>query len=266
MNNTPNWGHYSPPPASWRLRALIACGLARGGIKKKIEHIWKKRFGPIVDITAGGIKYRLNLQDNVTDRRILTSHKRYDRKEIDALKAACSNGVFIDIGANIGLYSLSLAANGAQVLAIEPNPKTLTRLRYNTALNEFAPQITILPIGIGIEGEFQLVSEGDLGSANIRPDNSGYSESVTITTRPLLEVLTEQNIDKIDGLKIDIEGMEDRALLPFFKSAPKSLWPNCIVIEHCGSNHWNEDIIAHLLTNGYKLAFQTRGNSVLNLD
>ena len=266
MDNTPDWGHYAPPSSSWPLRALITIGLAHGVIKKEIERTWRARFGPIVDITCSGIRYRLNLLDNVTDRRILTSHERYDRPEIDALKAACSNGTFIDLGANIGFYSLTLAADGAKVIAVEPNPKTLARLRYNTALNEFAPNITIIPMGIGEAGEFQLVSSGDLGSANIRPNSSGHSESVTVTTRPLLDILTEQGIDKVNGLKIDIEGMEDRALLPFFKSAPRSLWPNCIVIEHCTRDHWDYDIISHMLSSGYKLTFKTRANSVLHLD
>ena len=266
MDDTQSWGQYAPPLSSWPLRALIAIGLARGAIKKKIQRIWKKRFGQIVDITACGIKYRLNIEDNVTDRRILTSCKRYDHHEIDALKAICSNGTFIDIGANIGFYSLSIAAHGARVFAIEPNPKTLSRLRYNVRLNDLSSKIIILPIGIGVEGTFQLVSSGDLGSANIRPNSSGYTEAVDITTRPLYEVLNEQGVRKIDGLKIDIEGMEDHALLPFFKAAPKSMWPRCIVIEHCNRDHWENDILSHLLDNGYTLTFKTRGNSILQRD
>lgn len=271
MDNTPKWGHYAPPKNAWPLRALIAIGLAHGSLKKKIIRIWKERFGPIVDITYSGINYRLNLLDNITDLRILTSHKRYDRQEINALKAACKNGTFIDLGANIGFYSLSLAASGTKVIAVEPNPKTLARLRYNTELNEFAPNVTIIPTGVGEEGEFQLVSSGDLGSANIRPDESINNESenhesVTIKTRPLLDILNEQGVEKVHGLKIDIEGMEDRALLPFFKNAPKSLWPKCIVIEHCTRDHWDYDILSHMLSNGYKLEFQTRANSVLRSD
>ena len=245
--------------------------MAHGSLKKKIIRNWKDRYGPLVDIEYSGIRYRLNLLNNITDLRILTSHKRYDRKEINALKAACKSGTFIDLGANIGFYSLSLAAAGAKVIAVEPNPKTLDRLSYNTELNEFAPNITIIPVGVGEEGTFQLVSSGDLGSANIRPNNSinnesGNHESVTVQVRPLLDILHEQGVVKVDGLKVDIEGMEDRALLPFFKNAPTSLWPKCIVIEHCTRDHWDYDILSHMLSNGYKLGLQTRANSVLHLD
>lgn len=240
-------------------------GLARGKAKKLILRKWKREFGPFVDIktSAVGIKFRLNLDDNVTDGRILTSFNRYDRSEIEILKSICENGTFIDIGANIGLYSLIMAAEGNDVLSIEPNPKTLSRLKYNVSLNDFGSRISILPIGIGDEGELPLVSSGDLGDANIRPDISGNAESITVTVRPLIDVLVENKIERIDGIKIDIEGMEDRALLPFFKRAPPSLWPRCVVIEHCNREYWKDDIIQHMLQEGYAKILECRGNTVL---
>jgi FkbM family methyltransferase len=263
MDTTKTWGHYAPNQKAWPLRTLIRIGLARGALKKRLVHSWIKRFGPILDIERSGIKYRLGLDDNVTDRRILTSSKRYDRPEIKSLIAACKKDVFIDLGANIGFYSLSLASAGSNVLAIEPNPAALERLRYNTQLNSFADKIKVVPFGVGESGEFQLSDKGDLGSASIQSSNA--TKSVTITTKPLLELLSENNIKAIGGLKIDIEGMEDRALRPFFESAPLSLWPKCIVIEHCCSDNWQEDIIAYMLNNGYRLQLKTRGNSVLKL-
>lgn len=260
------WGQYAPPARAWGLLLIIRIGLARGAIKKKLVHSWIKRFGPILDIETSGIKYRLRLDDNVTDQRILTSSSRYDRPEINALIADCKDGMFIDLGANIGFYTLSLAAAGADVLAIEPNPLTIERLRFNTQLNQFNDKITIIETGVGEAGEFQLMSSGDLGSASICPNNpKNITQSVTITTKPLLDLLTENNIQSIGGLKIDIEGMEDSVLRPFFENAPLKMWPKCIVIEHCCSNHWHDDIIAYMLNNHYRLQFKTRGNTVLQL-
>jgi FkbM family methyltransferase len=260
------WGQYAPPSGSWPLTTLINLRLAHGYLKKKIIRNWNERFGPIVDIEYSGIKYRLNLTDNVTDLRILTSHKSYDSVEINALKKSSSRGTFVDLGANIGFYSLSLAAAGAKVIAVEPNPKTLERLRYNARLNEFGKNITIIPVGIGEEGEFELVSSGDLGSATIRPGgHSSAKESITIQTKPLVEILADRGIQKVDGLKIDIEGMEDRALIPFFAEAPKSLWPSCVVIEHCTKDHWERDVISHMFELGYTCSHKTRANSILHL-
>lgn len=265
-DTTTPWGHYVPTNKKWLLRLVAQLGIARGAQKKRLVKSWIKHFGPILDIETLGIKYRLRLDDNVTDQRILTSSRRYDKSEIKALIQTCKQGTFIDLGANIGYYTLSLAKCGAQVIAVEPNPTTLNRLRFNLQINAFANNVTVIPHGVGDAGRFQLHSKGDLGSANIRSNNSRkISDSITITVKPLIEILNENNVETLSGLKIDIEGMEDRALRPFFDNAPKNLWPKCVVIEHNASDCWQENIIAFMLRNSYECLIKTRGNSVLML-
>ena len=155
----------------------------------------------------------------------------------------------------------------AKVIAVEPNPKTLARLRFNVAINDFAEKVTVVPFGIGEEGEFELISSGDLGSASIRPNQTKNDRTIVtkIRTRPLLNILNEAGVQSIEGLKIDIEGMEDRALIPFFNDAPKSLWPKCVVIEDCTSDHWESDVIAYMQSIGYTLSSKTRANTILEL-
>ena len=48
---------------------------------------------------------------------------------------------------------------------------------------------------------------------------------VVVRCRPLLAVVTEAGLAGIDALKIDVEGFEDKVLVPFFRDAPPSLWP-----------------------------------------
>lgn len=224
MDTTSEWGKYAPSKEAWFLQLLIKAGLSRGGIKKRILHTWQRNFGSLVDISVRGVNYRLNLENNVTDRQILVGSKEYDGVELSTLLEACKSGAFVDIGANIGYYSLVLAARGVErVIAIEPNPPALARLRYNVSINSFKEKIAILPIGIGIEGSFDLFSCGDLGSASLLEPKNGKTDRITIQTRPLLAVLNELKIEKLGGIKIDVEGMEDRALMPFFTEAPESL-------------------------------------------
>ena len=262
MNTASEWGSYAPPNESWFLRLLISMGFARGVIRKKILSRWRRSFGNFVDFENSGIKFRLNLDDNVTDGRILTSFNRYDRTELKHLKSSCVGGVFVDIGANVGFYSLTLAKSVDRVIAVEPNPAALIRLKYNVSLNDLTDKLTILPVGIGIKGEFNLVSSGDLGSACIRLDASG-TQTAKVSIVPLLDILFEQKIEKLHGVKIDIEGMEDRALMPFFKKAPSNLWPNCVVIEHCNRVHWEEDVIDFMLQSGYMIVHKNKSNLVL---
>lgn len=266
-SDPPEWGQFTPPRNAGPLRALINAGCARGFVRKWIIRKWIEKFGLTADLSCSGVRYRLILANNITDLRVLTSHKSYDRAEIDALKAAVGQGTFVDLGANIGFYSLSIAATGARVIAVEPNPKTLERLRFNVAINDFAGNVTVIPVGIGEEGEFELISSGDLGSASIGPNQTKNERTIAtrIRTRPLLDILSEADVESIEGLKIDIEGMEDRALIPFFNDAPKSLRPKCVVIEDCTSDYWETDVIAYMQSIGYTMSFKTRANSVLKL-
>lgn len=264
MDVTPAWGTYAPGPKMRLARFLTAAGVGRGKMRRKIAALWKQHHGAIVDISIRGIKYRLNLSDNTTDVKALSSSKEYDMKEVTVLKAACRSGVFVDVGANVGYYSLAMANGGAtSVLAIEPNPPTLSRLRFNVTINGFENRITTVPVGIGPRGEAKFFSSGDLGSASLIEYPSHKNTSITIQTRPLLDIIKEHGIEKINGMKIDVEGVEDRALLPFFKAAPKSLWPACLVIEHCHQKNWETDIISYLLKSGYVQAGKTRANTVL---
>lgn len=224
----PQWGAYAPSPKSRLLRLLITLGLGRSTIRKKILITWRKKYGHIVDVEVRGIKYRLNISDNVTDGKILVSSKIYDKVEIEYLSASSRENNFIDIGANIGYYSLAIAHKGAKrVLAIEPNPPTL--------------------------GGASLIKLQDTASA------------VTITTKPLWDILQANNITTIGGLKIDIEGREDLALGDFFNTAPKTAWPKCMVVEHCHRQLWETDILAFLVQLGYKIIIKIRGNNTILL-
>jgi hypothetical protein len=103
-------------------------------ICKWIRKQWRKKGYTIVDAQVRGINYRLHTHINTTDGKLLTSSKFYDHQEIKALSNSLrispagpgEESVFIDIGANTGYYSLTLAQRGfSRILAIEPNPTTL---------------------------------------------------------------------------------------------------------------------------------------------
>ena len=67
--------------------------------------------------------------------------------------------------------------------------------------------------------------------------------------RPLLEVLIQESITRIDALKIDVEGAEERILIPFFNEAEKSLWPKLLIIEDARTS-WRNGLFSY--------AFQVR--------
>lgn len=258
------WGFYNPSiGARWIFR-LMRLGMGLGKMKKILQRAWGWfQDSKVADVSRYGIKWRLDFSDNVTDGKILFATKEYDRHEIAVLSKACAGGMFVDIGANTGYYALRLAKSGATVLAFEPNPTAYRRLLFNIKSNAFAEKITVLPIGVGEEGE-HLLSFGDLGSGSIVGAHN-TSHQITVHISPLVDILVAQNVHKIDALKIDIEGAEDLALAPFFQTAKRSMWPSCIVIEVIHRRYWRTDIMQQLLECGYRQISKTRANIILQL-
>ena len=78
------------------------------------------------------------------------------------------------------------------------------------------------------------------------------------------EILDENKIGKIYGLKIDVEGHEDLALAPFLLSAEKDRLPNKIVIEHVNQEDYPECQNAFKKLN-YKLVGRSKNNSFYEL-
>lgn len=175
-----------------------------------------------------GIPIILQL-DNTTERKVLFGH--YDLKELNFLKAEYkdNNSIFIDIGANCGFYTQNFLALGkGTIIAIEPNPKMCNKIIRN---HDFLKMKSNKPISRLIlenyavgenEGDTHLDLQFGAGGANIVDRKS--ENTINVKLKALEHILKKYDIKKIDALKIDIEGFEDRVLVPFFKSAPKYLW------------------------------------------
>jgi len=79
----------------------------------------------------------------------------------------------------------------------------------------------------------------------------------------LQRILHQAGVSRVDTLKIDVEGFEDRVLTGFFREAPASLWPHAVVIEHLSKNEWLDDCIADMRARGYAETGKTRSNTLL---
>lgn len=70
--------------------------------------------------------------------------------------------------------------------------------------------------------------------------------------RTLFEIVKAEGFTKLDAIKVDVEGYEDRVLYPFLREAPESLLPGIIVAEHISSDLWEKDWIAQAEIRGYR--------------
>lgn len=235
-----------------------------------MRHFARKHIGDCVDMELFGAKMRLYRNGNVSENRALFAPQFYDLEDRLALADLAEDGVvFVDIGANIGLYSFSVARTFAnckdtKIISVEPHPEIHRRLAFNRSLNPSLP-IDLFKGGIGAkEDEMQLLTgDGNLGQTRIlRDDEEAHPESITVPIITLMTLCEKFGLSRIDGMKVDVEGFEEAVLLPFLADAPDTLLPRLIVIED-NRKDWTTDILAAAAARGYRLAKKTHMNLLL---
>jgi FkbM family methyltransferase len=222
-----------------------------------------------LDVERWRLRMRLHPRDNGCEKNLLFTPQMYEPPEREELAREIARVgprpfVFVDVGANVGLFSLYVAATApaARILAIEPEPGNFARLAFNIAANPGAP-ITPLALALGdAEGTAEIVlNERDRGGTRLAA-GATQGRGVAVRCRPLLAVLAEAGVTGIDALKIDVEGAEDRVLAPFFRDAPPALWPRLVVIED-SSAEWSTDLFALLAAKGYGVSSRSKQNVML---
>lgn len=222
--------------------------------------------GEPVDIEALGAKMRLYPDGNVCEKRVLFTPQYFDAIEREMLAARMREGfTFIDVGANIGAYSLFVAARagrGARILAVEPQPEIFARLAFNIAQNPFGTVKAVACALADKPGELTLfIDQTNRGESSVRILNSSTGTAVKVPAMTLLALVQGEGYDRIDAIKLDVEGAEDIILEPFLRDAPESLWPSFVIIED-SRQRWQSDLVGLLKRSGYELVAQTRLNLV----
>jgi FkbM family methyltransferase len=240
--------------------------LKRGAFRPMLSRLINLlRVGP-VDTAYQGASFRFYHQASATERGALFNPD-YNSEELSFLRASTPvGGTFIDVGANVGTYALPLAQHvgrHGRVIAIEPHPVTHARLAFNRAASKL-DQVRLIAAAAGpADGELLIETDGDnLGASHVVL-GAASGEAIRVPSRRLQGLVSEAGLSRIDALKIDIEGFEDRVLIGFFAEAPQALWPRAVVIEHLSRDEWLKDCIADMLARGYAERGRTRSNTLL---
>ncbi|MBR0825000.1 FkbM family methyltransferase [Bradyrhizobium manausense] len=261
------FGVFAPNAAQAAIISLAQRSrLKRGAFRPWLSRLVNlMRSGP-VDVTYQGASFRFYHQGSATERGALFNPD-YNLDELDFLRQHTpSGGVFLDVGANVGTFSLVMARHvGAQgkVVAIEPHPTTFARLSFNHAASD-VPQVRLVQAAAGpSDGELMIETDGDnLGASHV-VTGTATAQAIKVPSLRLTRILEEAGVSKVDGLKIDVEGFEDHVLIPFFKEAAPALWPRAVVIEHLSQKEWREDCIADMVARGFAIIKKTRSNTFL---
>lgn len=243
-------------------------GLRLAIVFRRIVTPWLGRGA--LDTTLWGMRLRLYALGNGCEKNALFTPQMFDVMERGVLAQAIAGKpgdvfTFVDIGANVGLYSIYVASltSRARILAIEPQPGILDRLRFNLAANPV--DVTVLPVAVADRaGTVQLVLDpADSGGTYIDKGNamrgSAGARTVEVPCKPLTDILAETGIASIDALKIDVEGAEDVVLVPFLRDAPRALLPVLVLIEDT-RGLWQTDLFALLERHGYTAVARSHQN------
>jgi FkbM family methyltransferase len=180
--------------------------------KSKVVHAVKDAFSLHVagdrEVTRLGLRWVLNPSDHSEGYLFwVGTCDIWERYHMGRLLS--KDSVMFDVGTNFGLYALTLADQGpgATIHCFEPNPITYARLTRNISLN---PMRNLRPHQLGLgdwEGTASVVNNNDTNSGAA---SLAEGKGALITT---LDLFCEKNqIQRIDVMKVDVEGFEARLL------------------------------------------------------
>ncbi len=168
----------------------------------------------------GGLKFRCDLRDPLMREVCFTGG--YEPQETLLVRTLLRPGMtFVDVGANWGYFTLvgaHLVGSRGRVVSVEADPRACRVIRANIAENGLTSVVLVEAAASDRPGTIALQAYGE------SDDDSGHfgvaaSTSVIeggarfdVSARPLDTVLDQAGVDRVDLLKMDIEGAEAKAL------------------------------------------------------
>lgn len=118
----------------------------------------------------------------------------------------------LDIGANFGYFSIlmsELSGNSGKTIAVEANPRIANFLKLTRLVNGGKFDLIQSAISDRKGEAIMTITDHELGGGTIKPNEliAGRSQ-VSVPTISIDELLEERNIQKVDVMKIDVEGVE----------------------------------------------------------
>ena len=172
--------------------------------------------------------------------------------------------VFVDIGANIGFYSMLAASKGAEVEAFEPHGRNIWFLKKNAEINKF--NINIHPVALAdSERLFLYAPIGGNGQIAELTDSVPAEDHQILQARSL-DCVLGQKIPSI--VKIDVEGAEGIVM----RGAQRSLDAKPVVFSEFSAAAMNAGPVSAIeylnmfVLRGYKLSLCRRDGSLKSVD
>lgn len=268
------WGRYAPNRLERWLIALCR-RMPRNWLGGRLAILLRRpiKYGADtpLDVTVWGLKLRLHRRGNYSETALIVTPQFFDPVERATLERRLRAGaVFLDLGANAGAYTFwvySVLLGRCRIVAVEADPELHAALAFNVATNAAS---AIAAVNAALDercGTRTLyVNPARRGQTSLLglPGAPPGVRAVTVETKTLAQVVAEQGIERIDAMKVDIEGMEYTVLRHFFDTAARALRPRLLLLEDKGTPE--HVALRELLSGlGYRPIHHTWLNVILEL-
>ncbi len=270
----PPFGTYQPTALQARLIALgrrLPPTKAGKRTASFIRSAMRRLRSEPLDLDVIGQKMRLYAGNNACEKRLIVTPQFFDPLELGFLKSRLHPAfTFLDIGSNVGAYSIFVAKNAgpsARVVAVDPNAIVLKRLAFNAMANGLTNIRSVQAAIADADGEMEFaLEESNMGGSSLQLDREarGGKTIFKVPVRTLAGVVAEAGLDRVDAIKIDVEGFEDKVLIPYLNTVARGLYPKAIVLE-ANIDSWDGDLIGALATAGYETSGTLAQNGIFAL-
>jgi len=205
---------------------------------------WARRttyWAPLVRLSQGvrvtvmrqGVVVDLDLDGNLD--RCLYLSGTYEDAYLRFLRSELRPGdTYIDVGGHIGLdaFVVAKAMGRGRVVCFEPSPDSAAKIRAGARRNGF-DFIEVVEMGLANESGTLVLRSDPAWHPGDSAVRSRYNEGDVVVEAPLVRFddwIAKAGLDRMDVVKLDIEGCEHDALLGMRESL-RRMRPRCLIVE-----------------------------------
>ena len=193
--------------------------------KRKVSNKYKfitHNKGSKTIVNFRGCKVLVGLENKIESVLLSKNSRNYDLSNFTAIEKLVNKGdICLDVGANIGIYSLifsKLSGNSQNIHSFEPVKHIRKKFYLNSRLNNFN-NININPYALGAKNEVinmnQIKKDIFRGGTSSFIKNENWEsikeddfEIIPVEINTLDSYVDEKNLSRLNFIKIDVEGFE----------------------------------------------------------
>ena len=172
------------------------------------------------------------------------------------------NSIVVDVGANIGAFTIFAAQMAEKVFAFEPEPENFRLLCSNIELNRLK---NVIPSRMAItkkkgKKNFYIAEKQHSGSHSFFLQQ--YKKKIEVKTLSIMDLIEKEALTKINFLKLDCEGSEDEIIQGLSSEAAKKIEQIALEFHRINDSFTTDKMVGKLNTLGFEVRVEKNGGYI----